>query len=149
MDKKEYLVDIYETGTEYIDDWGDQYEADEFERWFNDAVPAITGADNQSFYCNSIRAREAVGDAMFDDEIRELVGDFDHCDGWEQVDVAIRCALVYDVKDKLKEYWEESFPDFDDLLVDITYWIRNDKQPTINELKAWREKVERLQGRYE
>ena len=156
MNKQEYLDELLESGKEWIDDYfyGNFDPDDEFSDVYDEMQLVITGNDNGTFYCSTAKAKEAISDAMWDEEVVDLVRDLGYDGiptdkGPEAVDVIIRYALLGEVYSELEDYFDINKPSFDNLLVDLDYWICNDKQPTIDVLKAWHDMLEKLQDHYE
>lgn len=156
MNKQEYIEEILESGKEWIDDYfyGSFDPDDEFEDIRDDMELVITGNDNGSFYCSTAKAKEAIADAMWDEEIVDLIRDLGYNGiptdkGPEAVDVIIRYALLGEVYHDLRDYFEDNKPSFDNLLGDFDYWIRNNEQPSVDTVKHWHDLVEKLQEAYE
>lgn len=156
MNKEEYLDELMEAGKEWIDEYlVDSFDPDEE---FSDIYPemelVITGNDNGSYYCSSAKAQEAIANAMWDESVVSLIKElgFDGIPtdkGPEAVDVLIRIALLGEIYSDLEDYFDDNKPSFDNLLGDLDYWIRNNKQPTVDVLIKWHEMLETLQSHYE
>ena len=156
MNKQEYLEDLLESGKEWIDDYfyGSFDPDDEFSDIYDDMQMVITGNDNGSFYCSTAKAAEAISEAMWDEEVVDLIRELGYDGiptdkGPEAVDVIIRYALLGEVYSELEDYFNENKPSFDNLLGDFDCWIKNNKQPTIDTVMRWHDLVEKLQAVYE
>ena len=156
MNKHEYIEELLDAGKEYIDEYFEcSFDPDEdFSDIFDDMQLRITGNDNGSYYCSSAKAKEAIADAMWDEEVVDAVRDLGYDGiptdkGPEAVDVIIRFALLGEVYSDLECYFDDNKPSFDNLLGDLEYWMRNDEQPPNDILKFWHFMVERMQEAYE
>lgn len=156
MNKQEYLEEILESGKEWIDDYfyGSFDPSDEFSDIYDDMQMVITGNDNGSFYCSSAKAREAISDAMWDEEVVDLIRELGYDGiptdkGPEAVDVMIRYALVGEIYSDLEEYFYDSKPSIEIIMDDIDYYISKDVQPGVATLEQWHEKLERIQEIYD
>lgn len=152
MNKQDYIDELKSDGEDWIDDYF--YESYDPDYDFSDVYPdmelSITGNDNGSYYCSTAKAQEAIAEAMWDEEVVNAVRDmgFDGIPtdkGPEAVDVIIRIALLGEVISELEDYFDENKPTIENVLDGMDYWIRSDKQPTINELKKWHEMLEKVQ----
>lgn len=113
MTRKEYLEEVKEAVIGAIKEnyqAGDLVKFDELydKLWIDDSV---TGNASGSYYCNSYKAREALGN-----DIEELVEDIEADFGpipndkrydWEYIDVSVRCLV-------LGEAIREAFDDLQD-----------------------------------
>ena len=156
MNKQEYLDELLESGKEWIDDYfyGSFDPDEDFSDIYDEMQMVITGNDNGSFYCSTAKAKEAIADAMWDEEVvdavRELGYDGIPTDkGPEAVDVIIRYALLGEVYSELEDYFDENKPTFENVLGDMDYYIQKDIQPDSSTLASWHEKLEILQAHYE
>lgn len=152
MNKQEYLDELLESGKEWINDYfyGSFDPDDEFSDIYDDMQMVITGNDNGSYYCSTAKATEAISEAMWDEEVVDLIRDLGYDGiptdkGPEAVDVIIRYALLGEVYSELEDYFEENKPTIESVMEDIEYWINKDEKPHIDELKKWYEKLERIQ----
>lgn len=73
----------------------------------------VTGNDNGSYYCNSYKAKKALEDAVFDQDILTLLSAHGMEDSfwrymrehdYESADVIIHCAMFYEVYDDVQEW---------------------------------------------
>lgn len=128
MNYQEYKDQIYNDTIDYIKDaeyltnfadsdsnpdyqWGGQ----EFWEMMDEICMVVTGNDNGSYYCNRYRAKEALRDAVFDEDILSLLSA--HCmieSFWrylqegdpESADVTVRCAMFYEIYDDVQAWVE-------------------------------------------
>lgn len=138
MNREEYIANLQEDVTEFIDesweylqdDW-DFRDEDDYRDMVYRVIEEcyygrVTGNEPLvgSYYCNSYKAMEAAIDMLKDDDflitIKEQNGysfpqEITKNDGtidWEKADVIIRCTLLYDIYDficgKIKEKIDES-----------------------------------------
>lgn len=111
MDYKQYINDIKDDCIDFIDDNINYY--DDFESLYDEMCLVVTGNDVGSYYCNSFKAKEAVEDAIWDNDIIKAVKDLGYHsgiptdDGPEACDVIIRCALIYHVYNEVQDYFDE------------------------------------------
>lgn len=112
MDFKEYCDNVLSDAKEFIDENIEYYDGwDEMqEALFLD--DSVTGNASGSYYCNAAKAREAVSDAIFDDEAIAAVREFgfDHIpteNGPETCDVILRLVALDTVLYQLEEYYED------------------------------------------
>lgn len=127
MNYTEYRAEVFEDTIQYIRDceylvnfeesdpnfrWGER----EFYDIMDEAELSVTGNDNGSYYCNSYKAREALQDAPFDQDILSVLsancmedsfwrymreGDY------EAADVIVRCAMFYEIYSDVQDWIEE------------------------------------------
>lgn len=112
MNKQEYLDELLSAGQEYLDEAYEWDSSKEFDEVYPEMELVITGNDNGSYYCNRAKAEDAVKDAIWCEEIVELVRDlgFDGLPtdkGPEALDVLIRIALLSEIYSDLEYYWDE------------------------------------------
>lgn len=131
MDKKGYIDALGSDGRDWIDEYFESnYCGDEeFGDVFPDMELAITGNDNGSYWCSTVSAKEAIADAMWDDEVvdavRELGYDGIPTDkGPEVVDVIIRVALMKEVYSELEDYFEENKPTIENVISQMEDYVR-------------------------
>lgn len=118
---------------------------------------SITGNDNGSFYCSSAKAKEAISDAMWDEEIVDLIRELGYDGiptdkGPEAVDVIIRYVLIGEVYSELEDYFDENKPSIDAVIDSMNHWLTYDKDiktqeyPLLYEsIKTWCEMLEKVQ----
>lgn len=77
---------------------------------------AVTGNSSGSYFFNAAKAREAVADAIFDDDIRRLIKDYDKDFDWgyyldhpETLDVIIRCLMLGEASGCLEKYYDMQY----------------------------------------
>lgn len=77
--------------------------------WISDSV---TGNGSGSYFCNSAKAAEAIGDLIWDEDLKDMFANFGYDSiplekGPEFIDVSIRCFLldecISEIEDELKE----------------------------------------------
>lgn len=124
MNYSDYRSEVYEDTIQYIKDceyltnfaepdpdlrWGER----EFYDMMDEAELSVTGNDNGSYYCNSYKAKQALQDVVFDQDILTLLSA--HCmedsfwrymreGDYEAADVIIRCAMFYEIYDDVQEW---------------------------------------------
>lgn len=127
MNYQEYRDQVYNDTIDYIKDaeyltnFADpdpdyQWNEREFYDMMDEICMVVTGNDNGSYYCNSYRAKEALKDAVFDEDILSLLSA--HCmiesfwnylkDGDpESADVIVRCAMFYEIYNDVQAWIED------------------------------------------
>jgi hypothetical protein len=102
---KEDLRDYAEENKGYFKNLEDFREA----AWISDS---ITGNGSGSYFCNSAKAAEAIGDLIWDEDLKDMFSNFGYESvpmekGPEFIDVSIRCFLldecISEIEDELKE----------------------------------------------
>ena len=127
MNYNDYRREVYEDTIQYIKDceylnnFADpdpdyQWNEREFYDMMDEAALSVTGNDNGSYYCNSYKAKEALEDAVFDQDILSVLsancmedsfwrymqeGDY------EAADVIVRCAMFYEIIYDVEAWIEE------------------------------------------
>lgn len=124
MNYSDYHEAVYSDTIEYIEDQGYLHnfaDPDPNCTWgWNDFLDmmeeielCVTGNDNGSYYCNSYKAKQALQDAVFDEDILTLLSAHGLEDSfwrymregdYESADVIIRCAMFYEVYDDVQEW---------------------------------------------
>ena len=124
MNYSDYREAVYSDTIEYIEDQGYLHnfaDPDPNCTWgWNDFLDmmeeielCVTGNDNGSYYCNSYKAKQALQDAVFDEDILTLLSAHGLEDSfwrymresdYESADVIIRCAMFYEVYDDVQEW---------------------------------------------
>lgn len=124
MNYSDYHEAVYSDTIEYIEDQsylGNFADPDPNCTWgwsdFLDMMDEIelcvTGNDNGSYYCNSYKAKQALQDAVFDEDILALLSAHGLEDSfwrymregdYESADVIIRCAMFYEIYDDVQEW---------------------------------------------
>lgn len=124
MNYSDYHEAVYSDTIEYIEDQGYLHnfaDPDPNCTWgWNDFLDmmeeielCVTGNDNGSYYCNSYKAKQALQDAVFDEDILTLLSAHSLEDSfwrymregdYESADVIIRCAMFYEVYDDVQEW---------------------------------------------
>ena len=124
MNYSDYHETVYSDTIEYIEDQGYLHnfaDPDPNCTWgWNDFLDmmeeielCVTGNDNGSYYCNSYKAKQALQDAVFDEDILTLLSAHGLEDSfwrymregdYESADVIIRCAMFYEVYDDVQEW---------------------------------------------
>lgn len=101
MNKNDYIDALRSDGYDYIDEYFEcSFDPDdEFSDIYDDLELRITGNDNGSYYCSTAKATEAIAEAMWDEEVVDLIRDLGYDGiptdkGPEAVDVIIRYALL-------------------------------------------------------
>lgn len=92
---------------DYANDFDEAYE----DMWIDDA---ITGNGSGSYYFDSVSAREAVRDMVFDEEARAWVddnfgdGSFMHAleEGPEVLDVTFRCVAIGEAYTRIRDAYD-------------------------------------------
>ncbi len=110
MNYNQYRKDVLADAIDFIKENGNDYD---------EAFISVTGNDNGSYYCNRAKAREAVEDAIWDDNIVMLLNSMGvQVDTYlskndpESLDVCIRCAMLSEVwQEALNEAYEEGEED--------------------------------------
>lgn len=112
MNKREYIEEITNCCIDFIDENFDYF--DDFDDLFDEMQMQVTGNDNGSYYCNTIKAKEALEGVLFDESITELVRELGYENlpldrGPEACDVIVRFVLLnYCVdRDELEEHYDE------------------------------------------
>lgn len=111
MDRFEYMDEIWQGIEEWIDE--NHYYYDRFDSAWCEMQDAVTGSDNGSHYCNSVRAEEALAGVLFDDVVYEACVNAGYRGipvhlGPELCDVAVRVALMERyLYPKAERYWDE------------------------------------------
>ena len=124
MNYSDYHEAVYSDAIEHIEDQGYLHnfaDPDPNCTWgWNDFLDmmeeielCVTGNDNGSYYCNSYKAKQALQDAVFDEDILTLLSAHGLEDSfwryvregdYESADVIIRCAMFYEVYDDVQEW---------------------------------------------
>lgn len=97
------------------DSFLDDYFDDAWDEFYEDLYmdDSVTGNASGSYWFSRKKAEESLGEFVWDEDIVWLLEEM--CDtieevvkrGPEEVDVIIRCAMLYRVEDAVKEYvWE-------------------------------------------
>lgn len=122
-----YMCEVYEDTIQYIKDCeylNNFAEPDPDLRWderefydmMDEAELSVTGNDNGSYYCNSYKAKEALEDAVFDQDILTLLSAHEMEDyfwrymrdgDYESADVIVRCAMFWEVQSDVQAWIEE------------------------------------------
>ena len=93
-------------------DWGQR----QFDELMEDCELCVTGNDNGSYYCNSYKAKEALRDVPFDQDILTLLSAHEMEDSfwrymqegdYEAADVIVRCAMFWEVECDVQAWIEE------------------------------------------
>jgi len=127
MNYSDYRSEVYEDTIQYIKDceylknFADpdpdyRWEEREFYDMMDEAEMSVTGNDNGSYYCNSFKAREALRDVPFDQDILSVLSA--HCfedsfwrymreGDYEAADVVVRYVMFWEVQDDVREWIEE------------------------------------------
>ena len=93
-------------------DWGQR----QFDELMEDCELCVTGNDNGSYYCNSYKAKEALRDVPFDQDILTLLSAHEMEDSfwrymqegdYEAADVIVRCAMFWEVEYDVQDWIEE------------------------------------------
>ena len=93
-------------------DWGQR----QFDELMEDCELCVTGNDNGSYYCNSFKAKEALRDVPFDQDILATLSA--HCfedtfwrymreGDYEAADVTVRYVLFWEVQSDVQAWIEE------------------------------------------
>lgn len=127
MNYREYKDQVYNDTIDYIKDaeyltnFADpdpnyQWNEREFYDMMDEIEMAVTGNDNGSYYCNSYRAKEALKDAVFDEDILSVLSAhcmtesfcryLQDCDP-ESADVIVRCAMFYEIYNDVQMWIED------------------------------------------
>ena len=92
-------------------DWGQR----QFDELMEDCELCVTGNDNGSYYCNSYKAREALRDAVFDEDIHSLLSAHGYEDSFwryiqendpEGADVIVRCCMFWEIWEDVQSWLE-------------------------------------------
>lgn len=110
MNKEQYIGNLLADGIEFIDDNYDIY--DTFDDLYDEMELVITGNDNGSYYCNTAKAEEALAGVIWDQDVIDAVRWLGYesiplSEGAESADVIVRIALMNEVTNRLKNYYEE------------------------------------------
>ena len=77
---------------------------------------AVTGNGSGSYFFNVADARECLKDAIFDEDIRQLIRDYDkdfdygyYLDHPESLDVIIRCLMLGEASACLEKYFDMQY----------------------------------------
>lgn len=92
---KQDVLDYAEESKGYCNDF-EQFRDD---AWIADSV---TGNGSGSYYCNSYKAQEAIGDLIWSEELLDMFKEYGYEQvpmdkGPEYIDVSIRCFLLDEV----------------------------------------------------
>lgn len=109
--KKQVLADTYD----YIDNYGGNYGADDFDEIYDDMFvsDSVTGNGSGSYTFSTAVARENIKDVIFDDEFLWYLRDFSENiadlfeQGEEAIDVSARCFALSAVSSEIEDYFDD------------------------------------------
>ncbi len=115
MTRYEYIEEVKNNIIDYIKENYD--EGDQINKYslYDDLFisDSVTGNASGSYYCNSYKAREALGSDLVDivEEIEANFGPIDHDKmyDWEYLDVSYRCVLLGEALEEAISELEEEF----------------------------------------
>lgn len=153
MDKQDYIDALRSDGEDWIDEYleSSYSEGEDFSDVYSDMELVITGNDNGSYWISTAKAKEAIAEAMWDEEVvdavRELGFDGIPTDkGPEAVDVIIRVALLGEVYSDLEDYFEENKPTIDNVLDQMDqYMYSSTERPDSSTIARWHQMLEFVQ----
>lgn len=106
--KYDYLENMKEDIREYLKENDiEEISEDLFDTlWVEDSV---TGNASGSYYCNSYKAQQALQGN--EDLVEEMISEYcvdmnEHCNDYEYLDVSVRCYLLGQALEELKEEYD-------------------------------------------
>lgn len=111
LDAESVIDEMFANGSvqDYNMDFDDVYDA----LFIDDSV---TGNCSGSYFFNGAKARECLKDAIFDEDIRNLIRDYDkdfdygyYLNHPESLDVIIRCLMLGEASGCLEKYFDMQY----------------------------------------
>lgn len=104
MNWNDYKNEVMDEALEYINE--NHKYCNNWDSMFDCLWGAVTGNDNGSYYCNAVKAKEAVADMFFDDDYMAEFEALNPADGAETCDVIVRCNALIAKEYELRDHFE-------------------------------------------
>ena len=114
MNKCDYIEEVKEDVINYILENYEEGDTINQVRLYDDCFldDSVTGNASGSYYCNSYKAFEALGNNIEElvEEIESTFGEIPNEEryNWEFIDVSVRCAVLSEAIAEARTYLEES-----------------------------------------